>query len=97
MDIKSSIMHRNLGIDILRLICAFLVVFIHYPFQSGIGNDLSAICRIAVPIFFIITGFYYIDTEKKKPNNLIIKTIKIVFIIKFCLYFVEYSNCNVFS
>lgn len=74
---------RNLGIDILRLICAFMVVFIHFPCNYKIGSCFISICRIAVPIFFMITGFYYLKFEKKEQNNLIFKTFKLFIFANF--------------
>ena len=50
--------NRNLGVDILKFLCAFLVVMIHAPIQ-GVSQYTTPIARIAVPIFFMITGYYY--------------------------------------
>ena len=55
---------RNNGIDILRLLCAFLVVCIHARFPGVIGEYIKAIARIAVPFFFICSGYLF-------PANLI--------------------------
>ncbi len=57
-------MKRNNGIDILRLLCAFLVVCIHAHFPGVTGEYVKAIARIAVPIFFICSGYLF-------PANLI--------------------------
>lgn len=50
---------RNVGLDILKVIAAFFVVCIHAPFENEFGKDLKAISRCAVPIFFMITGFFF--------------------------------------
>lgn len=63
------------GVDIVKLICAFFVCIIHIPiFPSktaglsffeqdgyGLANFFLAqgICRIAVPFFFVATGFFF--------------------------------------
>lgn len=65
-------MGRNLTIDVLKIILALFVVFLHMNFLKETHPLLSfvlvnGIFRIAVPVFLVITGFYYlhIDTTKK--------------------------------
>ena len=57
-------MNRNISLDILKLIMAFMVVGIH----SGFLDDISAVgryitvnglFRIAVPVFLVINGFFF--------------------------------------
>ena len=54
----SSVKNRNEGIDMLRMVCAFFIVCIHIPFPGGVGSYIKAVSRIAVPIFFMISGYY---------------------------------------
>ncbi|MCX8523675.1 acyltransferase family protein [Chryseobacterium formosus] len=65
-------MGRNLTIDVLKIILALFVVFLHmnflketYPMMSFLL--VNGVFRIAVPVFLVITGFYFfhIDTTKK--------------------------------
>lgn len=67
---------RNKGIDILRLICAFLVVCIHAHFPGIVGEYVKAIARVAVPIFFICTGYFLpatlVQITEGKCNNSVI-------------------------
>lgn len=65
-------MGRNLSIDVLKIILAFFVVFLHMNFLKETYPVLSYILvnglfRIAVPVFLVITGFYFfhIDSVKK--------------------------------
>ncbi|QQQ29746.1 acyltransferase family protein [Chryseobacterium indoltheticum] len=65
-------MGRNLSIDVLKIILAFFVVFLHMNFLKEMYPVLSYILvnglfRIAVPVFLVITGFYFfhIDSAKK--------------------------------
>lgn len=56
---------RNRSIDLFRYLCAILVVIIHTNPISDIYRPLGAvICqvptRIAVPFFFLVSGYYYI-------------------------------------
>ena len=60
--------NRNLGVDILKFLCAFLVVMIHAPIP-GVSQYTTPIARIAVPIFFMITGYYYSNTVKSGKEN----------------------------
>ena len=59
MDINNNPSIRNVKIDLLRFICAFLVVVIHSPFPGLCGMDIEALSRIAVPIFIMITAYFY--------------------------------------
>lgn len=49
---------RNNSIDNLKAICTFLIICIHVPFPGEIGAYFITLTRIAVPIFFMITGFF---------------------------------------
>ncbi|WP_419868274.1 acyltransferase family protein [Chryseobacterium sp. CT-SW4] len=69
---------RSLSIDILKIILSFFVVFLHmhvlrdtYPSLSYVL--VNGLFRIAVPVFLIITGYYffYIDTKDKLRKWLI--------------------------
>ena len=80
MDVRRAKVHitRNNNIDILKSICAFLIVCIHVPFPGFVGNYITALSRIAVPIFFMITGYFYSDVVK---NGRIARQIKKIFIL----------------
>ena len=56
--------NRNNNLDILKTICAFLVICIHIPFPGSVGAIITPLARIAVPIFFMITGYFYNRTSK---------------------------------
>lgn len=72
---------RNIGLDILKIIVAFLVICIHAPFENEFGKDLKAISRCAVPIFFMITGFFYTSKMNNvKSNKQILKLLKLCII-----------------
>ena len=68
--------NRADNIDILKAICAFLIVCIHAPFPGVIGEYFKALTRIAVPVFFMITGYFYFDVEEKHGE---IRQIKKIF------------------
>jgi len=65
-------MGRNLSLDVLKIILAIFVVFLHMNFLKQTSPLLSftlvnGVFRIAVPVFLVITGFYFlhIDSPKK--------------------------------
>lgn len=57
------------NIDILKAICTFLIVYIHEPFPGKEGAYFTALARIAVPIFFMITGYFYSDVVAQHKEN----------------------------
>lgn len=104
-------------IDILRMPCAVLVVFIHvfsiYPgYGGGIFRVLlsQGIARVAVPVFFLTSGYLFFNDIKKWSwslyGNKISKRIKTlvlpyllwntIFIIWFCLTLYA-SNGDLFT
>ncbi len=74
------------NLDILKAICAFLVICIHISYKDKIGNIVTPLCRIAVPIFFMITGFFYYRTSKKPLRQ--IKKVLVLIILSNLLYFI---------
>lgn len=59
---------RNLAVDILKIILAFFVVFLHmhllrdsYPSLSYVL--VNGLFRIGVPVFLIITGYYFYHVD----------------------------------
>lgn len=57
---------RNQAIDCLRLLCAVLVVFLHVPFPGKVGEVVSCLARLAVPFFFLVSGFY---SDHSRPGK----------------------------
>ncbi len=66
---------RNNSIDFLRLVCSFLIVCIHFPFPSEVGKYIVAIARIAVPIFLMISGYYFDIRYMRKLTRKILRLI----------------------
>ncbi|MCC5468188.1 acyltransferase [Pelosinus baikalensis] len=82
-------MKRNQSIELLRLISIFFIVIIHSTFaaHSGIARDaiaMDALARFAVPIFFMITGYFILQ-----PNYTRIKFKKQI--IKLTKYYIFYE------
>ena len=73
-QLHSDTLHRGqqyASIDLARFFCALLVVAIHVrPLSTytELGNFLldKGLCRIAVPFFFLVSGFFW----ARKPTTL---------------------------
>lgn len=85
------------NIDILRAICAFLIVCIHIPFYGTLGAYFTALTRIAVPIFFMITGYFYSDVVKRGGETRQIKKILKLVIEANFIYLLWDSFCALVS
>ncbi|MDR0833159.1 MAG: acyltransferase family protein [Candidatus Symbiothrix sp.] len=82
-------MKRNLSVDILKLVMSFLIVGIHggflreyhlnYPFSSGIA-------RIGVPVFLIISGFYFYEIKSQAKFVNWVKRLFYLYIIWTMIY-----------
>lgn len=71
---------RNATLDLLKLIAAYMVVFIHVPFYGFFGTVISALARFAVPVFFVTAGYFCYENNTDKIKN---KLKKIVYILIF--------------
>lgn len=74
---------RYKSIDALKVICAFLIVCIHIPFNIIGGGYYVALTRIGVPIFLMISGYFYKQDQTKRQ----IKKIAILFLEANIMYF----------
>lgn len=61
---------RNVGIDLLRIIACFLVILYHSRYEYTVINNIDRLIvtvsffigRIAVPLFFIMSGYFTIPS-----------------------------------
>ena len=68
------------GLDFLKFICCFMVICLHIPFTRAVSGIITPLSRIAVPIFFMITGYFYSATsETKKEKKQLLKIARIFF------------------
>ena len=74
------------NLDVLKAICAFLVICIHISFKGNLGDIITPLCRIAVPIFFMITGYFYHKTSKAPIRQM--KKVLMLIILANLFYFV---------
>lgn len=74
------------NIDVLKTVCAFLIVCIHAPFPGIAGEYFTALSRIAVPIFFMITGYLYPSVVQREGQVRQIKKILRLFFMGNAIY-----------
>ena len=74
---------RDFLLDIFKYLLAFMVVCIHFGYRIS-GFDVRPICRLAVAMFFMISGFYSYKKDKsvslEKTAKSIRRTLKYVII-----------------
>ena len=87
---------RKIGLDILKIISAFLVICIHAPFEGEVGKYFIVISRCAVPIFFMITGFFYNNQmSDAKVNKQILKILKLCIISNIFYFIFKLFLCSI--
>lgn len=62
-QVKSA---RNQSIECARLLASFLVVLVHCPFPGVLGEYLDCLGRYAVPLFFVISGYFCFRASDEK-------------------------------
>ena len=79
---------RNYSLDTLKLICAIWVIFIHTPQPEVWGDYITPLIHCAVPIFFMVSGYFTYGKEDIKHHiHKRIKHILYIFCIIFLFYF----------
>ncbi|PTP23801.1 hypothetical protein CWO07_22665 [Vibrio splendidus] len=85
---------RNLTLDVLKLVLALMVVALHAGFlseASPLGNFITVqgLFRIAVPLFFVINGYYFLSVNNiKSLTNWLKRTLSLyAFWMIFYVYF----------
>lgn len=66
--IPSATGRRNQAMELFKLAASILVVFIHVKFPGRAGSAVVALARIAVPVFFAISGWFSFGT---RPDRLL--------------------------
>lgn len=72
----------NCALDLLRLVCAVAVVFLHAApgFPGTIGQSVNGALHVAAPIFFLVSGYFWRDvrgeTSRERCRRRVVKTLK---------------------
>ncbi|MGX9417364.1 acyltransferase family protein [Vibrio sp. WJH972] len=88
---RSLKLSRNIALDILKLTMAFMIVGLHAGFlgeytELGEYLTVNGIFRIAVPIFFIINGFYFYPVLLKKSQSSWFKRVCVLYVFWMVFY-----------
>lgn len=66
---------KNMTLEMFKLFASYMVIFIHVSFGGKAGVVMNVLARFAVPLFFLISGFfsYHIEPEriKKRIKNIL--------------------------
>lgn len=79
-------MQRNFSIDIVKTLAALLVICIHTGYPFVVGDYWVAFCRVAVPLFLLVSGYYYQNVIDKKKITAYYKKILLLLSILFFYY-----------
>lgn len=74
-EIHSPIRQRNQAMELFKLAASILVVFVHVQFPGTVGALVVALARVAVPVFFAISGWF---SYRTKPERLAKRFVHIV-------------------
>lgn len=69
------------SLDFLKGIACIAVVFIHFNFPGNFGIAVKSICRIGVPVFFTISGLFFLQNRTIDCAKTVKKIRHIMFII----------------
>ena len=77
----------------LKFIACMFIVFIHIPFPGGVGIAVKNFARFAVPLFFMISGYYTYFKDKQECNDVIYK--RIIKLLKIticaCIFYILFN------
>ncbi len=86
-----AVRERKDNLDIIKAICACMVITIHCP-SIFMPEYVEATTRIAVPVFFIISGYFYVNNPSFKSTlKKIGRTLTLLIITNFgyaCMYII---------
>ena len=74
------------GLDFAKFLCAFMVIAIHVTY---FGKEyIDSLATFAVPVFFMITGYFYSSAQKHRREGAQIKKVAGLLLLSNLLYFV---------
>lgn len=81
------------AIDTIKFIAAVAVIIIHFAPEDALGKVLKVISRFAVPYFFMVSGYFVANKDKKAISRTLRKLVRITFIASaFYLIYAVYKN-----
>lgn len=82
--------NRIVGLDILKCFASILVVFLHWTVSSVVGQVIHIMARVAVPLFFMITGYFIQSIFNKDAQWIYLRKIVLLAFYAYTLYVVFY-------
>ena len=76
---------RNQSLELAKLIASFFVVCIHYWLPGKLGSWVEILARFAVPMFFIISGYFNYGADCRQVSRRL-KSIIRLYLIAVALY-----------
>lgn len=68
------------SVDVMRIVMAFLVVAIHFPFRGKAGDVFITYGKTAVPFFLVACGYFLYRDDNKEMMKRLLKQTKRIFI-----------------
>lgn len=68
------------SLDALKFILSFCIVIIHLPFPGTVGSVALALFRVAVPLFFMIGGYFCISYNDTQMKKMLVKLLKLLLV-----------------
>ena len=78
---------RNVCLDLMKVVAACAVVWIHIKFPGWFGQAVDAVARFAVPLFFMVSGYFACFDGTDKIKKKLFHILKI-YAVSVVLYFV---------
>lgn len=78
---------KNLKLNLLKFFACISVVFIHLRLPGRAGSIIAAMCEYAVPVFYMIAGYYAFDKGPEVIKRRLLKIVKIFF-ASYVIFFV---------
>lgn len=75
---------KNYTLELLKLFASYMVVFIHVLFYGQMGVIMDTLARFAVPLFFLVSGYYSFQIRDEKIKKRIIKLLTLFIIAAVC-------------
>lgn len=87
---------RNTSLDVLKGVAALFVIWIHEQFPGVTGQLIDRVGSFAVPVFFLVSGYFSRKSSRKKLEKSIRHTLYLI-ACNYALSFVRIFVFNAFS
>lgn len=77
---------KNHCLNVCKAIAAFFIIFIHCSFPSPVGGMMNGLARFAVPLFFMVSGYFAYGRAQTTIRRRALKTWNL-FLISNGVYF----------